>query len=151
MIRVLIADDEQLVRAGLRKILETADNLTVVAEARDGDEAIRAVARHRPDVVLIDVRMPGTDGLTSAAQLTAGSDVPKVIMLTTFDLDEHVHDTLRAGAVGFLLKDTPPRDSTTRRVCLQRWREQRHCSPYRQWHSGRMAPTWSGSSPGARR
>ncbi|MGA4838423.1 response regulator [Streptomyces sp. G45] len=110
MIRVLIADDERLVRAGLRRIVESAPGLTVVAEAADGDEAVRAAARHRPDVVLMDVRMPGTDGLTAAARTAAGPGAPKVVMLTTFDLDAYVHEALRAGAVGFLLKDTPPRD-----------------------------------------
>lgn len=112
MIRVLIVDDESLVRSGLRMILEATGDIVVVAEAKDGADGIAAVARHRPDVVLMDVRMPGMDGLTAAAELRSSSDgVPaKVIMLTTFDLDEYVHEALRAGAVGFLLKDTPPKD-----------------------------------------
>ena len=110
MIRVLIVDDEQLVRTGLRLILEAAGDIVVVGEARDGAEAIGAVERLRADVVLMDVRMPGLDGLTAAERVTRLPDPPKVIMLTTFDLDEHVHRALRAGAVGFLLKDTPPRD-----------------------------------------
>jgi len=110
MIRVLIVDDEQLVRAGLRLILEAAGDIVVVGEARDGAEAVGAVERLRADVVLMDVRMPGLDGLTAAERVTRLPDPPKVIMLTTFDLDEHVHRALRAGAVGFLLKDTPPRD-----------------------------------------
>ncbi|MER5427293.1 response regulator transcription factor [Streptosporangium roseum] len=110
MIRVLIVDDEALVRSGLRMILEAAGDMAVVGEARDGDEAIAAAVRLRPQVVLMDVRMPGTDGLTAATRISAASDAPGVIMLTTFDLDEYVHEALRLGAVGFLLKDTPPRE-----------------------------------------
>jgi DNA-binding NarL/FixJ family response regulator len=110
VIRVLVVDDEALVRSGLRMILEATADIAVVAEARDGDEALAAVRTHRPEVVLMDVRMPGTDGLTAAARIGLNQDAPKVIMLTTFDLDEYVHAALRAGAVGFLLKDTPPRD-----------------------------------------
>jgi DNA-binding NarL/FixJ family response regulator len=110
MIRVLIVDDESLVRSGLRMILESAGDLVVVAEARDGAEAIAAVNRHSPEVVLMDVRMPGMDGLTAALELGKLPVPPKVVMLTTFDQDEYVHRALRAGAVGFLLKDTPPRD-----------------------------------------
>ena len=110
MIRVLVVDDEALVRSGLRMILEAAPDIVVVAEARDGDEALAAVRTHRPEVVLMDVRMPGTDGLTATARIGLDQDPPKVIMLTTFDLDDYVHAALRAGAVGFLLKDTPPHD-----------------------------------------
>ncbi len=110
MIRVLVADDERLVRAGLRRILETDDGISVVAEAGDGAEAVAAATRCRPDVALLDVRMPGVDGLTAAARITTAPQPPKVVMLTTFDVDEYVHRALRAGAVGFLLKDTPPRD-----------------------------------------
>lgn len=109
-IRVLLVDDEMLVRSGLRMILETTDDIVVVAEARDGAEAIAAVRRLRPDVVLMDVRMPGMDGLTAARELGTLPEPPNVVMLTTFDLDEYVHRALRAGAVGFLLKDTPPRE-----------------------------------------
>ncbi|WP_422737695.1 response regulator [Micromonospora sp. WMMD729] len=108
MIRVLVVDDEQLVRAGLRLILEASEDITVVGEAADGAAARQQAERLRPDVVLLDVRMPGVDGLTVAPDLVAAG--PKVIMLTTFDLDEYVHQALRAGAVGFLLKDTPPRE-----------------------------------------
>ncbi|WP_433461802.1 response regulator [Spirillospora sp. CA-128828] len=110
MIRVLIADDERLVRCGLRRILESDGEISVVAEAGDGAEAVTAAARCRPDVVLMDVRMPGTDGLTAAGRIAAAPSPPKVVMLTTFNLDEYVHEALRAGGVGFLLKDTPPRD-----------------------------------------
>ncbi|MFF0866432.1 response regulator [Nonomuraea sp. NPDC003560] len=110
MIRVLVVDDEALVRSGLRLILEAAGEIVVVGEAADGDGAVAAVTRLRPEVVLMDVRMPGTDGLTAAARILAAPDAPKLIMLTTFDLDEYVHEALRLGAVGFLLKDTPPRD-----------------------------------------
>jgi len=108
VIRTLIVDDEELLRSGLRLILEADPAITVVAEARDGDEALTAVARHRPHVVLMDVRMPGTDGLTAAGRICRRPDPPQVVMLTTFDHDEYVHQALRAGAVGFLLKDTPP-------------------------------------------
>ncbi|MFI9051566.1 response regulator [Streptomyces sp. NPDC053427] len=110
MIRVLLVDDEALVRAGLRMILEPAEGIDVVAEASDGSEAINAVAKHRPDVVLMDVRMAGMDGLTALKELRRSFDGPKVIMLTTFDLDDYVHTALRHGAAGFLLKDTSPRD-----------------------------------------
>ncbi|MEN3539091.1 response regulator transcription factor [Microbispora sp. ZYX-F-249] len=110
MIRVLVVDDEALVRSGLRMILESAGGVVVVGEARDGEEAIGAAARLRPEVVLMDVRMPGMDGLTAAGRLLRAVDAPKVVMLTTFDLDEYVHEALRLGAVGFLLKDTPPRE-----------------------------------------
>jgi DNA-binding NarL/FixJ family response regulator len=110
VIRVLIVDDEALVRAGLVMILRAAPDITVVGEAGDGAAALVAAERHRPDVVLMDVRMPGSDGLTAAQRLTDADRPVKVIMLTTFDLDEYVHAALRAGAVGFLLKDTPPTD-----------------------------------------
>ncbi|MFF5208680.1 response regulator [Streptosporangium sp. NPDC000396] len=113
MIRVLIVDDEILVRSGLRMILEATGDIVVVGEACDGADAISAAVRLRPDVILMDVRMPGTDGLTAAAEIGELPEAPKVIMLTTFDLDEYVHLALRAGAVGFLLKDTPPRDFAT--------------------------------------
>ncbi|MCZ7478535.1 MULTISPECIES: response regulator transcription factor [unclassified Micromonospora] len=108
MIRVVLADDEQLIRAGLRLILEAAPDIAVVGEAADGTEALAAAVRLRPDVVLLDVRMPVVDGLAAASGIVAAG--PKVVMLTTFDLDEYVHEALRAGAVGFLLKDTPPRE-----------------------------------------
>ncbi|MFI7441517.1 response regulator [Nonomuraea indica] len=110
MIRVLVVDDEALVRSGLRMILDTAGDIVVAGEARDGTEAVGAVARLAPHVVLMDVRMPGLDGLAAAARILAAPDAPRVVMLTTFDLDEYVHEALRLGAVGFLLKDTPPRD-----------------------------------------
>jgi DNA-binding NarL/FixJ family response regulator len=108
--RVLIVDDEALVRTGLRMILSSADDLEVVAEAEDGADAVEAVRRHRPDVVLMDVRMPRMDGLTATRALVALDPAPKVVVLTTFDLDDYVFRALEAGASGFLLKDTPPRD-----------------------------------------
>ncbi|MFC4009123.1 response regulator [Nonomuraea purpurea] len=110
MIRVLVVDDELMVRSWLRMILESAGDISVVAEAGDGDEAVATAARCRPDVVLMDVRMPGTDGLAAAARIASAPGAPKIVMLTTFDLDEYVHEALQAGAVGFLLKDTPPGD-----------------------------------------
>jgi DNA-binding NarL/FixJ family response regulator len=108
VIRVLIIDDEALVRAGLRMILESAGDITVVGEAGDGAEAIEAVARCQPDVVLMDIRMPRLDGLAATAALRAIDEKPPVVMLTTFDLDDYVFRALQAGADGFLLKDTPP-------------------------------------------
>ncbi|GAA2637611.1 response regulator transcription factor [Actinomadura fulvescens] len=110
MISVLLVDDEALVRAGLRMILETADDLTVIGEAATGRAAIGAVAGARPDVVLMDVRMPDLDGLTATTAIRARSRPPAVIVLTTFDADDAVFRALEAGATGFLLKDTPPRD-----------------------------------------
>ncbi|MFA1547689.1 response regulator [Actinomadura chokoriensis] len=102
MIRVLVVDDEWMVRAMLRTIMETAPDITVVGEAADGNEAVRQAATHRPDVVLMDIRMPRADGLTATERL-AGSY--RVVVLTTFDLDEYVRTALQHGAVGFLLKD----------------------------------------------
>jgi DNA-binding NarL/FixJ family response regulator len=110
VIRVLVVDDEQLVRSGLRMILESAGDIEVVAEAADGHEATEQVRRHRPAVVLMDIRMPGLDGLAATREIAALPDPPRVVMLTTFELDEYVHAALANGAVGFLLKDTPPRD-----------------------------------------
>jgi DNA-binding NarL/FixJ family response regulator len=114
-IRVLVVDDQELVRTGLSVILEGADGITVVGEAADGVEAVRAVAEHQPDVILMDVRMPEMNGLEATRQITGGSREggPKVVMLTTFDLDDYVYEALRAGASGFLLKDAPRRDLIT--------------------------------------
>src|SRR5918998_5278584 len=109
-LRVLLVDDEALVRAGLRMILESADDITVVGEAEDGADAVEAVRRCRPDVVLMDIRMPGLDGLAATARVRGLPDAPAVVVLTTFDLDDHVFRALEAGASGFLLKDTPPRE-----------------------------------------
>lgn len=113
MITVLIADDEHLVRSGLRNILATAADITIVAEAGDGREAVEQARRVLPDVVLTDIRMPGTDGLTALRELVALPAPPRVIMLTTFDLDEFVYQALQDGAAGFLLKDTPAPDLIT--------------------------------------
>ncbi|MDO8147951.1 response regulator transcription factor [Isoptericola sp. b515] len=109
-IRVALVDDQQLVRAGLRMVIDSQEDLTVVVEASDGAQALRLLAGHRVDVVLMDVRMPTMDGLTATARLTASSDAPTVVVLTTFDLDEYVLEAIRAGASGFLLKDTPPEE-----------------------------------------
>lgn len=109
-VRVLIADDQELVRAGLRVLLDTQPGIEVVAEAADGAEAIALARRLRPDVCLLDIRMPGTDGL-DATRALAGPDVAEpipVVVITTFDLDEYVYAALRAGARGFLLKDAGP-------------------------------------------
>jgi DNA-binding NarL/FixJ family response regulator len=108
-IRVLVADDQAMVRAGLRMILDNEPDLAVVAEAADGREAVEAAASARPDVVLMDVRMPRLDGLEATRRIVASSDAPpRVLVLTTFDDDEYLFDALRAGASGFLLKDVDP-------------------------------------------
>ena len=108
-IDVLIVDDQELVRTGFRLFLETQPGLTVVGEAGDGEEAIERVRELRPDVVLMDIRMPTMDGVEATAKLTSGAiePAPRVLVLTTFDLDEYVFGALRAGAAGFLLKDAP--------------------------------------------
>jgi DNA-binding NarL/FixJ family response regulator len=108
-LRVLVVDDQELVRAGFCVILEAA-GFTVAGEAADGAQAVEIAARERPDVVLMDVRMPVMDGLEATRQITASPDAPKVVILTTFDLDDYVYEALRAGASGFLLKDSPRAD-----------------------------------------
>ena len=108
MIRVAVVDDQALVRAGFRMICEAEDDLTVVGEAADGAEGVALVARARPDVVLMDIRMPTMDGVEACSQLARHHPDARVLMLTTFDLDDYVFAALRAGASGFLLKDTPP-------------------------------------------
>jgi len=104
-IRVVLADDQALVRAGFRLILEAQDDIDVVGEAADGAEAVELAAAARPDVVLMDIRMPRMDGIAATAELQRLPEPPRVLVLTTFDLDEYVFDALRAGAAGFLLKD----------------------------------------------
>jgi DNA-binding NarL/FixJ family response regulator len=112
VIRILLVDDQALVRAGFRMILDAEPEMEVVGEASDGREAVDQVRALRPDVVLMDIRMPELDGLEAARRILAGAPEdgggPKILMLTTFDLDEYVYEALRAGASGFLLKDTPP-------------------------------------------
>ena len=112
MIRVLLVDDEWMVRAMLRTILQAAEDVVVVAEAADGAEAVEQARRHRPDVALVDIRMPGVDGLTAVRRLRQLPVPPEVIVLTTFDLDEYVRTALRGGAVGFLLKDASAEEMT---------------------------------------
>ncbi|HZE32809.1 MAG TPA: response regulator transcription factor [Actinoallomurus sp.] len=107
-IRVLIVDDDALVRTGLSMMLAGAEDLRIVAEADDGDKVGALVAEHTPDVVLMDIRMPRVDGLAATEQIRGRDGAPEIIILTTFDADEHVVRALRAGAGGFLLKDTPP-------------------------------------------
>jgi DNA-binding NarL/FixJ family response regulator len=107
MIRVLLVDDEQLIRTGLRMILEAEDDLEVVGSAVDGLDALAAVDRLAPDVVLMDIRMPRMDGLEATRRILSGPSQSRVVVLTTFDLDAHVFDALAAGASGFLLKDAP--------------------------------------------
>ena len=105
VIRIIVADDHEVVRTGFAAILDTQPDFTIVGTACDGAEAVRACRDLRPDVVLMDVRMPGTDGIEATRQLSAAMDGPRVLILTTFDLDEYVYDALCAGASGFLLKD----------------------------------------------
>ncbi|WP_235915685.1 response regulator [Puerhibacterium puerhi] len=122
-VRVALVDDQQLVRAGFRMVIDSQPDLTVVAEASDGLQALRVLGQTPVDVVLMDVRMPNLDGLSATARLTgadgdgsgapAGDGGPRVIVLTTFDLDEYVLEAIRAGASGFLLKDAPPEEMLT--------------------------------------
>jgi DNA-binding NarL/FixJ family response regulator len=110
MINTLVVDDQQAVRAGIAALLETQADITVVATAADGQEAVQQTQEHRPDVVLMDIRMPVLDGIAATERIAgaAGDGGPRVLVLTTFDLDEYVYDALQAGASGFLLKDAPP-------------------------------------------
>ncbi len=110
MIRVAIVDDQALLRSGFRMILEAEHDLTIVGEAADGAAAVDLMERAKPDVVLMDIRMPVMDGVEATRLITAVEDGPRVIILTTFDLDEYVFAALENGASGFLLKDTPPDD-----------------------------------------
>ena len=110
MTTVLIADDQALVRVGLRKILESEPEMTVLGEAQDGQEAVAAARRLRPEVVLMDIRMPVLDGIEATRRIIAARPVTRVLILTTFGLDTYVYDALRAGASGFMLKDAPPEE-----------------------------------------
>ncbi|MEW1751940.1 response regulator transcription factor [Streptomyces angustmyceticus] len=112
MIRVLLADDQLLVRAGFKALLDAQPDIEVVAEAGDGQQALAAVRAHRPDLVLMDIRMPVLDGLVATRRITEDPRLPevKVVMLTTFELDEYVFEALRSGASGFLVKDTEPEE-----------------------------------------
>jgi DNA-binding NarL/FixJ family response regulator len=112
-IRVLLADDQPLIRTGFRMLLNATDDIRVVAEAADGAEAVRRAHDTNPDVVLMDVRMPGVDGVEATRRLTDADQLSKVLILTTFDLDEYAFAALRAGASGFLLKDVPPDELIT--------------------------------------
>lgn len=105
--RVLICDDQEMMRVGLRMVVESQPDLTVVGEAADGLQAIDAAARHRPDVILLDVRMPRLDGVTAAGRIRAAQPATRILMITTFDLDEYAFAALRGGADGFLVKDVP--------------------------------------------
>jgi DNA-binding NarL/FixJ family response regulator len=107
-IRVLVADDQSMVRAGFRLLLSSHDDIEVVAEASDGREAVEKAARFNPSVVLMDIRMPEMDGLQATRQILAADGSARILVLTTFDLDEFVYEALRAGASGFVLKDDPP-------------------------------------------
>jgi DNA-binding NarL/FixJ family response regulator len=107
-IRVLVADDQSMVRAGFRMLLSGQEDIEVVAEASNGLEAVEKADRFRPDVILMDIRMPELDGLEATRRILAADDTTRILVLTTFDLDEYVYEALRAGASGFLLKDDPP-------------------------------------------
>lgn len=109
-ITVFIVDDQELMRMGLTMVLDAQDDIEVIGEASDGESAVEAVTKLVPDVVLMDVRMPGIDGVGATARITESRSPSRVLVMTTFDLDEHVIGALRAGASGFLLKDTPPVD-----------------------------------------
>jgi DNA-binding NarL/FixJ family response regulator len=109
-VRVVIADDDPMVRTHLRTILAASEGVEVVDEAQDGAEAVEAVLRYRPDVVLMDLRMPGVDGITATERIATLPQPPVVVVLTTFEADEHVMRALRAGAAGYLFKTTPPED-----------------------------------------
>ncbi|KOG37603.1 response regulator transcription factor [Streptomyces decoyicus] len=112
MIRVLLADDQLLVRAGFKMLLDAQPDIEVVAEAADGQQALAGVREHRPDIVLMDIRMPVVDGLVATRKITEDPRLPdvKVVMLTTFELDEYVFEAIRSGASGFLVKDTEPEE-----------------------------------------
>ena len=110
MIRIGIADDQPMIRAGLRSLLEREEEIVVVGEATDGDEAVRLARREAPDVMLIDIRMPNTDGIAATRTIVSELPMIRVLVVTTFDLDEYVFGALRAGASGFLLKDAPAED-----------------------------------------
>jgi DNA-binding NarL/FixJ family response regulator len=110
MTTVLIADDQALIRVGLRKILESEPDTTVVAEAADGEDAVAAARTTRPDVVLMDIRMPVLDGIEATRRIVRAQPGTRVLMLTTFGLDDYVYESLRAGASGFMLKDAPPEE-----------------------------------------
>jgi len=108
LIRLVLADDQTLVRGAFRMMLDSEPDIEVVGEAADGREAVEQARLRKPDVVLMDVRMPGLDGIEATRTLLAGKNPPRVLMLTTFDLDEYVYDAMRAGASGFMLKNAPP-------------------------------------------
>jgi DNA-binding NarL/FixJ family response regulator len=112
MIRVLLADDQALVRAGFRALLDAEPDIDVVGEAADGDEAVRLATKHKPDIVLMDIRMPVLDGLAATQQIASSSECSgvRIVILTTFELDEYVFEAIRSGAAGFLVKDTKPAD-----------------------------------------
>ncbi|MGN6612797.1 MAG: response regulator [Angustibacter sp.] len=109
-IRVMVVDDQELVRAGFAMMIDAQDDMQVVADAADGEQALQRAAKHHPDVVMMDLRMPVLDGITATRRLVAQHPSTRVCMLTTFDLDRHVYDAIQAGASGFLLKDVRPRD-----------------------------------------
>src|SRR5205085_9513556 len=108
VIHVLVVDDEPLVRSGVRMILEGEDDIEIVGEAPDGNEALEQARALAPDVVILDIRMPGLDGIETTRRLLQRADAPRILILTTFDLDEYVYEAMKAGASGFILKNVPP-------------------------------------------
>ena len=165
MIRVVLVDDQELVRTGFRLVLGGQPDIEVVGEAGDGAEAIEVIGQTRPDVVVMDVRMPRMDGVEATRRIRAGDDAPRVLILTTFDLDEYVYEAIKAGASGFLLKDTGARNlidgvrivhagdsvvapSTTRRL-LARFAGSGPVWPAHGGYGGHAATGAVSASPGA--
>ena len=171
MIKALVADDQEVVRAGFSALLDTQPDVTVVASAADGAEAVRLSGRHRPDVVLMDVRMPVMDGIEATRRIAeAGDNGPRILILPTFDLHDYVYDALQAGASGFLLKDVPPEElaagirvvargdallapSITRRL-IQEFAQPGRRADRRRWAStssprasSRCSSSWRAASP----
>lgn len=140
MIRVLLVDDQHLIRAGLRMLCESAPDIEVVGEADNGREAVSLAARLRPDVVVMDLRMPGVDGITATSRILADRPATRVLVLTTFGDDDHLYPALTAGACGFLLKDAPPPTCSTASVGPQPGtvRSARRCCG--GWCTGRYTP-----------
>jgi DNA-binding NarL/FixJ family response regulator len=165
VIRVVLVDDQELVRTGFRLVLGGQPDMEVVGEAGDGAEAIEVIGQTRPDVVVMDVRMPRMDGVEATRRIRVSDDAPRVLILTTFDLDEYVYEAIKAGASGFLLKDTGARNlidgvrivhsgdsvvapSTTRRL-LARFAASGPVWPGHGAHGGRARPGAEPASPGA--
>jgi DNA-binding NarL/FixJ family response regulator len=157
-IRVLVADDQSAIRSALRLILDAAPDIEVVAEAADGAQAVRAARQYHPDVAIIDIRMPRMDGVAAMRELAKTTHAPTIIALTTFDLDEYLFGALRAGAAGFLLKDSEPLAllDAVRQVhrghgLIDPRVTRRVISRFAVSQPGSPAPTWPASPPGSTR